>query len=125
MADGVGHRRHGEPEGQRHAEQPDADTWERGGQDRAATTSQNEPECADKFRCICFHFFSYCCHSSYCARPNRKLLGKIARDRRPAKFSPQQSNSIMASHPHPPPLGPAYSSLDQVICIAIVAPAEV
>ena len=50
MADGEGHGQHGQAEGQRHAEQADADFGEGGGQHGAAATAEHQPERADEFR---------------------------------------------------------------------------
>ena len=40
MADGIGHRHHGQPEGERHAEKADADLGKTGGNHRAAASSE-------------------------------------------------------------------------------------
>jgi hypothetical protein len=45
----VGTGEHGEPERERHTEQPDARCRERGGQHRTAAASQHEPERTEKF----------------------------------------------------------------------------
>jgi hypothetical protein len=50
VADRVGHREHGEPERERHAEQADADVREGGRQHRAAAAAEDEPERADELR---------------------------------------------------------------------------
>jgi CubicO group peptidase (beta-lactamase class C family)/inosine-uridine nucleoside N-ribohydrolase len=50
VPDREGHREHGQAERQRHAEQPDADLRECGGEHGAATTAEDEPERADELR---------------------------------------------------------------------------
>ena len=44
VADGIGHGDHGEAEGQRDADQTDADLGKRGRQHGAAATTEHQPE---------------------------------------------------------------------------------
>ena len=48
MANGVGHRQHGQAEGQGHADEGDAEPRKPGGQHGTAAAAQDEPEGADK-----------------------------------------------------------------------------
>src|SRR5437870_3781618 len=49
MADGVGHRHHGQPEGERDPEDPNAELRKRGAQERAPAAGEDQPERADRF----------------------------------------------------------------------------
>jgi len=48
VAETVGAAQHGEPEGQRDAEEPDAEARERRGEDRASATTEHEDERSDQ-----------------------------------------------------------------------------
>src|SRR5882672_12316420 len=49
MANGVGHRDHGQPEGERDPEDPNAEVRNRGAQERAPAAGEHQPERADRF----------------------------------------------------------------------------
>jgi hypothetical protein len=49
MANGVGHRHHGQPEGERDTEYPNAELQKDGSQQRAPATGEHQPERADRF----------------------------------------------------------------------------
>ena len=49
VADRIGHGHHREAKCQRHPEQADADLWKAGGNDRASTSSERQPEGTDRF----------------------------------------------------------------------------
>ena len=49
VADGIGHGQHGQAEGERDAEQADADLGKARGDDGAAAAGEGEPEGADRF----------------------------------------------------------------------------
>jgi hypothetical protein len=53
VADRVGHGEDRKPEGERDANEADADLGKGGGKDGAAAASQNEPEGAEAFRGEC------------------------------------------------------------------------
>ena len=47
-ADRIGHRHHGQPEGQGHAQKADPDLGEGGGQHGTAAAAKDQPECAER-----------------------------------------------------------------------------
>jgi hypothetical protein len=49
MANGVGHRHHGEPEGKGDPEDPNAELGNAGAQERAPAAGEHQPERADRF----------------------------------------------------------------------------
>ena len=60
MTDGIGHGQNRESERERNTHQANADIRKTGGDYSAATTTQHQPECTDKFRAQFFcqgHFF--------------------------------------------------------------------
>jgi hypothetical protein len=55
MAKGIDHRDHGHPEGEGDAEDPNAELWKAGAQERAPAAGEHQPERAERF-----------CHQSIC-----------------------------------------------------------
>ncbi|TKS60258.1 MAG: hypothetical protein EWM73_03176 [Nitrospira sp.] len=51
MPNGVDHRDHGEPEGKRDPEDPNAELRNAGAEERAPAAGEYQPECADRFCC--------------------------------------------------------------------------
>src|SRR5262245_43482628 len=55
VPDGKRHREHSQAEGEGHSKQPDADAWERGRQNSAAASAEDQPERSDELRRIHSH----------------------------------------------------------------------